>query len=161
MLYQKLLSGGAAIVTDVVGNMRFVTYKPQNGTVNATLSDDILFNNTRIFIKSDGKIGIGTSNPDNNYLLDVRGAAHFCKVVVKSPGWCDFVFNDDYKLMPLNELKHYIATHKHLPGIPTEKEVQENDIDLANMNKLLLQKIEELTLYILQQQEEIEKLKSK
>jgi hypothetical protein len=82
-------------------------------------------------------------------------------VVVKSPGWCDFVFDNNYRLMPLNELKSYLEANKHLPGIPSEKEVQENDIDLAKMNKLLLQKVEELTLYILQQQEEIEKLKSK
>jgi len=62
--------------------------------------------------------------------------------------------------MPLYELKKYIELNKHLPDIPTEKEVLENDIDLAKMNALLLQKIEELTFYILKQQEQIDQLKN-
>ena len=90
-----------------------------------------------------------------------RGTAHFCKAIVKSPGWCAFVFDNNYHLMSLNELKSYIEAHKHLPGIPTEKEIQENDLDLAKMNQLLLQKVEELTLYIIKQQEQIDQLKNK
>ncbi len=154
-------NGGAAIISDITGNLLFVSNKPQSGNGNTTLNENEVIDKTRLFIKYNGSVGIGTTSPDNGYLLDVRGAAHFCKVVVKSPGWCDFVFDNNYRLMPLNELKSYLEANKHLPGIPSEKEVQENDIDLAKMNKLLLQKVEELTLYILQQQEEIEKLKSK
>lgn len=69
-----------------------------------------------------GSVGIGTTSPDGSYILDVRGSAHFCKAIVKTPGWCDFVFDNNYHLMPLNELKSYILTNKHLPIFqPTKK----------------------------------------
>jgi hypothetical protein len=61
--------------------------------------------------------------------------------------------------MPLNELKSYLTINNHLPNVPSTSQVQEEGIDLAEMNKTLLQKVEELTLYILQQQEEINEIK--
>ncbi|MBN2668345.1 MAG: hypothetical protein JXR60_03865 [Bacteroidales bacterium] len=115
----------------------------------------------RLRIAYNGSVGIGTTSPDANYLLDVRGWAHFCKVVVQSgSGWCDYVFEDNYNLMPLHELKEYIQKEKHLPKIPTTNEVEENDVDLGEMNQLLLKKVEELTLYIIEQNERIEKLEN-
>ncbi|HOU98674.1 MAG TPA: hypothetical protein PLP65_07485 [Bacteroidales bacterium] len=152
-------NGGAAIISDISGNLLFVSNKPQSGSSNTILNENEVIAKTRLFIKYNGSVGIGTISPDDSYLLDVRGAAHFCKVVVKSPGWCDFVFSNNYELMPLNELKSYIEANKHLPGIPTEKEIEENDIDLTRMNQLLLQKIEELTLYVIKLQDEINILK--
>lgn len=89
----------------------------------------------------------------NNGLLRLR------KVRVDSDTWADFVFDEDYKLMPLDELKSYLTINNHLPNVPSTSQVQEEGIDLAEMNKTLLQKVEELTLYILQQQEEIEAIK--
>jgi hypothetical protein len=89
----------------------------------------------------------------NNGLLRLR------KVRVDSDTWADFVFDEDYKLMPLNELKSYLTINNHLPNVPSTSQVQEEGIDLAEMNKTLLQKVEELTLYILQQQEEINEIK--
>ncbi len=151
-------NGGAAMINDITGNLHFVTYRPQQGTTTATLSESDLIANVKMVITSNGRVGILTNDPQ--YELDVRGTAHFCRAIVKSPGWCDFVFDNNYSLIPLNELKSYIEANKHLPGIPTEKEVQENDIDLAKMNKLLLQKVEELTLYIIKQQEQIDQLKN-
>ncbi len=72
--------------------------------------------------------------------------------------WADFVFEPDYKLMPLNELETYIATNKHLPEVPSAQEIGENGFKLAEMDALQMQKIEELTLYILQLQEQITKM---
>jgi len=95
------------------------------------------------------RLGIGTSNPQ--YMLDVRGTAHFCEVRVKTESWCDFVFADNYKLPNLGELEEFIKTNRHLPGVPSEAEVIENGVDLGEMDKILLQKIEELTLIIIEQ----------
>jgi hypothetical protein len=72
--------------------------------------------------------------------------------------WPDYVFSTDYKLRPLNELKKFIEVNKHLPDIPSECEVEENGVNLLEMNVALLKKIEELTLYILEQEERISAL---
>jgi hypothetical protein len=68
----------------------------------------------------------------------------------------DYVFEDSYSLMPINELENYIKLEKHLPNIPTALEVKESGIDLGEMNRLLVEKIEELTLYLIEQQKQIE-----
>jgi hypothetical protein len=73
----------------------------------------------------------------------------------------DYVFEKDYPLMPLQELKAYIQKHKHLPKIPTAQEAQAYGVELGKMNELLLEKIEELTLYILQLEERIKKMEGK
>ena len=71
----------------------------------------------------------------------------------------DFVFEDDYELRPLHEVEQFINQNKHLPEIPSAKEMESEDgIGLAELNKLLLQKIEELTLYMIEQQKQIEEL---
>lgn len=84
-----------------------------------------------------------------------------CKelVVVDPTKWADFVFEKNYNLLSLSEVEKYIKQNKHLPSVPSEKEVKENGINTAEMDAILLQKIEELTLYILQQQKEIEALR--
>ncbi|KXX67794.1 hypothetical protein [Flammeovirga sp. SJP92] len=73
--------------------------------------------------------------------------------------WPDYVFGDNYELSSLKDLETYITMNKHLPEIPSIKEVDENGVELGNMNKLLLKKIEELTLYLIQQNKEIQELK--
>jgi hypothetical protein len=84
-----------------------------------------------------------------------------CKelVIVDPTKWADFVFEKNYKLLPLAEVEKYINENKHLPSVPSEKEVKENGINTAEMDAILLQKIEELTLYIMQQQKDIDALK--
>jgi hypothetical protein len=72
-----------------------------------------------------------------------------------SSGWADYVFAEDYTLKPLEELSSFIKTNKHLPNIPTAKEVEINGIELGEMNAKLLEKVEELSLYIIQQIKEI------
>ncbi|KXX66703.1 hypothetical protein [Flammeovirga sp. SJP92] len=116
-------------------------------------------------IKHNGNIGIGTnlsSNP-NNYKLAVNGTigAKAIKVEVTTNTWSDFVFNDGYKLKSLKEVEEFIKLNNHLPDIPKADDVEKNGINLVEMDAKLLQKIEELTLYIIEQQKEIEELKEK
>jgi hypothetical protein len=106
-----------------------------------------------------GKVGINVENPQN--ALDVNGTIHAKEVKIDLTGWPDYVFSNNYKLPALNELKLHIDENKHLPGIPTEMEVQENGVNLGEMQVKLLQKIEELTLYAIQQQEMIDRLNAK
>ena len=70
----------------------------------------------------------------------------------------DYVFKEGYNLMSLNDLKTYVNTQQHLPNIPSEKEFQKEGVDIGELNRLLLEKVEELTLYILQLEERISKI---
>ncbi|WP_238989918.1 hypothetical protein [Flavobacterium sharifuzzamanii] len=96
-----------------------------------------------------GNVGIGVTNPTNK--LDVKGTIHSQEVKVDMTGWSDFVFKKEYNLPTLEEVEKHIAEKGHLENIPSEKEVLENGINLGEMNAKFLQKIEELTLYIIQQ----------
>jgi len=115
-----------------------------------------------ITFNSNGDVGIGTTNPDSK--LSVNGKIHTKEVKVDLIGWSDFVFLNDYKLPTLAEVENHIKEKGHLKDIPSAKEVKKNGIFLGEMNSKLLQKIEELTLYTIQQEKEIvdlNKLKSK
>lgn len=115
-------------------------------------------NNTLVLGASGVKVGIGVSKPQ--YALTVAGEVGARSVNVTSETWSDFVFDDTYKLQSLPDLARFIRDNHHLPEIPSTKEVLENGIDLGKMDQKLLQKIEEITLYMLQQNEQIQKLKS-
>ena len=107
-----------------------------------------------------GKVGINTENTTSGYALAVDGGLITTKVYVQDvEDWSDYVFEDSYKLMPLHELKKYICDNKHLPEIPSESEIVGRGYDMHEMQNVMMKKIEELTLYTLQQQEEIEALR--
>lgn len=112
-----------------------------------------------LLASSGGNVGIGTTNP-GSYKLAVNGKIRAKDVVVET-GWSDFVFEDDYELKPLNEVEIFIQTHKHLPDIPSAEEVSENGVALGDMQALLLQKIEELTLYMIEMDKENQALKAR
>jgi len=97
---------------------------------------------------NDGNVGIGTTTPDEK--LAVNGTIHAREVRVDLSGWPDYVFDKNYNLPSLEEIQKHIKEKGHLPNIPSAKEVAENGVELGEMNKLLLEKIEELTLYILE-----------
>ncbi|SHH87958.1 hypothetical protein [Flavobacterium defluvii] len=101
-----------------------------------------------------GNVGIGITNPTNK--LDVNGTIHSKEVKVDLTGWSDFVFKKDYDLPTLQEVEKHINEKGHLENIPSEEEVLKNGINLGEMNSKLLQKIEELTLYSIQQNKKIE-----
>ncbi|TRZ76100.1 MAG: hypothetical protein D4R97_01355 [Bacteroidetes bacterium] len=104
------------------------------------------------------KVGIGVMVPHS--ALAVNGEITAKEVEVTLDGWPDYVLNDNYNLRPLKDLENYIQVNKHLPEIPTEKEVKDQGVKLGEMNALLVKKVEELTLYIIKMQKEIEELKA-
>jgi hypothetical protein len=126
-------------------------------------------------IYTNGKVGINTSTFPNqvgdvnvsSYSLFAKGGILTEEVrVALSSEWADFVFNKEYKLESLKNAEKFIIENKHLKDVPSAKEVEKNGIELGEMNKILLLKIEELTLYLIDinkkiesQNAEIEKLK--
>ena len=117
--------------------------------------------NNKLPLTLNGHVGINTTNDLTNYqyALTVDGGILTDRVLIKSVDeWYDAVFADSYRLMPLCELKDFVAAHHHLPEVPAESEVMEQGYDMGEMQGLLLKKIEELTLYILQQEERIAEL---
>jgi hypothetical protein len=105
-----------------------------------------------------GNLSLGTTD-SKGYKLAVNGNMIANSVTVKMYPWADFVFKKEYNLRSLPEVKAYIDKNHHLPEIPSELEVIKNGLDLGQMNKLLMQKVEELTLYLLEQHQQIETLK--
>ncbi|SHN16116.1 hypothetical protein [Chitinophaga sp. CF418] len=99
----------------------------------------------------NGNVGIGTTDT-KGYKLAVNGDAMFTRIQVKAyANWPDYVFGESYKLMPLQELEAYVKKNNHLPDVPSAKEIEEEGINVAEMNKILLQKIEELTLHVIEE----------
>ncbi len=130
---------------------------------NATVATNswALWANGKSHFKNDVLIGHTTSIP--GYKLSVDGSIISEEVKVQmSENWPDYVFDQEYDLMPLDEVNEFIKEKNHLPGVPSAAEVsEENGFHLGEMNRVLLEKVEELTLYILQQQEELEKQKKR
>ncbi|MBP5644213.1 MAG: hypothetical protein J6X10_08320 [Bacteroidales bacterium] len=114
-------------------------------------------------ISMKGKVGVNIDNSftgDYNYTLAVKGGILTTEVFVKEVDeWHDHVFSDDYKLMSLNDLADYIHANGHLPEMPTETDVLENGYNMVEMEGALLKKIEELTLYAIELQRELESQK--
>jgi trimeric autotransporter adhesin len=133
-------SNGKALSVDATGNVVLV---PAGGT--ATQSN--------YFATS---VGIGVQ-PNTAYMLSVCGIVRAKEVTVET-GWCDYVFEKNYNLRSLPALKQYIATNHHLPEIPSAAEVAQNGVQVASMTSKLLLKVEELTLYVIKQNEKIERL---
>jgi len=99
-------------------------------------------------ILSGGNVGIGTINPQ--YKLDVYGTIHAHQVNVDLTGTPDYVFDKDYHMPTLSETAAYIDKNHHLSEIPSAAEITKNGLNLGEMNKLLLKKVEELTLYLIE-----------
>ncbi|GEP88827.1 hypothetical protein SAMN05660909_01299 [Chitinophaga terrae (ex Kim and Jung 2007)] len=133
--------------------------------IGAANSGNIIFENGRngtainssMVIANNKNVGIGIDNP--TYKLTVNGTIGARRVKVTQETWADYVFHPNYQLPSLASVEQFIKTNKHLPDIPSEKEVTEKGIDLGEINKLYLQKIEELTLYIIDLQKQINALK--
>ncbi len=102
-----------------------------------------------------GDVAIGTSSVPSGYKLAVEGKIRTREVRVDQDTWPDYVFQKDYDLPTLKEVKRYIDEHGHLPNIPSAEEVEANGVELGEMNKLLLEKIEELTLHVIRQNNEL------
>jgi hypothetical protein len=132
--------------TGAAGAIRFFT---ENGTSA----------NEKMRVDASGNVGIGVTAPTEklsvngnvyaNGNISAYGIVKTKKVVVTQTAWPDYVFTDDYKLATLSSLESYIRTNRHLPGVPSVKDVEENGISVGDNQALLLRKIEELTLYVI------------
>ncbi len=105
----------------------------------------------------DGNVAIGTTTVQSGYKLAVDGDIITRKVRVEQTSWPDYVFKKDYPLPTLEQVREHIRQKGHLPNIPSAKEAEEKGVELGEMDRLLLKKIEELTLYILLQEERLDK----
>jgi hypothetical protein len=122
-------------------------------------SNESVVPTTFLRILPSGNVLIGeTSQVNSSYKLDVSGNVRANELVVNSTG-ADFVFKPGYALMPVHELEKYLRTWHHLPGIASAEEMSEKGLNVGEAQKLLLQKVEELTLYMLKQQKQIDQLK--
>ncbi|SHN46181.1 hypothetical protein [Chitinophaga sp. CF418] len=113
----------------------------------------------KMIVTGAGSVGIGTLTP-GTYMLAVEGTIGARKVKVTQSAWADFVFEPAYKLPSLAELEAYIKANKHLPDVPSAEEVSKEGIDVGEMNKILLQQIEELTLHLIEQDKSIKDQKA-
>ncbi|MBS1918296.1 MAG: hypothetical protein JST87_18665 [Bacteroidetes bacterium] len=139
-----LLFGGSAVGNGTFG---FVIAPWANATTGMRLDQN-------------GNVGIATANTQG-YQLAVNGSAVFTKAVVKLYNtWPDYVFDPKYSLPSITELEEYIQKNKHLPEVPSSADIEKNGVDLGANQAQLFKKIEELTLYIITQNKEIENLKN-
>lgn len=110
---------------------------------------------------ANGNVGIGTNKTNDGYKLSVNGSVRAEEVKVYT-GWADYVFSEGYELPNYTQLREFIETNHHLPGLPSEEEIEKNGgIELGNISTLQQEKIEELFLYVLQLEERIRELESK
>ncbi len=114
--------------------------------------------NLRMVILDNGNVGIGINNPAQK--LAVNGTIRARELVVETSGWPDYVFARNYRLRPLAEVEQFINTHHHLPGMAPAAEMEKNGVALAEVTTKMMQKIEELTLYVIRQEKQIQVLQA-
>jgi len=128
-------------------------------SISFYLSDNDLDMASKFTMRSNGNVGIGIEYP--NEKLAVRGTIRAQEIKVETANWPDYVFTDEYQLPTLKETAEFIDKNKHLPGVPKATEVEENGLSLGEMNRILLQKIEEMTLHLIKQQQQIKDMQDK
>jgi len=152
-------TGNDIINKSATGNLRlgWGTYGISGGAVFGTDGDQPLIFATayaeKMRLNASGNLGIGTSQPSEK--LSVNGNVRAKKVIVSQSGWPDYVFDSSYSLRSLSEVETFIAKNKHLPDMPSAKEVEVKGVSVGDNQALLLKKIEELTLYLIEQDKKI------
>lgn len=154
----NLIPDGFSRLNNALGQS-FIRFLPNGGAMefNTTNNSGTTYYQS-MFLK-EGMLGIGTNSPSEK--LTVNGNIRTKKIIVTQTGWADYVFQKGYKLRTLSEIDKYIRIHKHLPDVPTEKQISENGLNVGDTQVLLLKKIEELTLYIIELKKEIAKKQDK
>jgi len=104
----------------------------------------------------DTKLSIGTE--DDTYPLNVKGTIRSAELIVETGWWPDYVFAKDYNLKPIEEVEKYIVAHNHLPNVPPASEIQENGLKVSEISTKMMEKIEEMMLYIIEQNKQIKDL---
>lgn len=154
-LHQNVSRNFEIMTTDKDGKLAFRQF---NQHTNNWTSWKILLDNSGGYlnINNDGTVGVNTTDT-KGHTLAVNGDIIAEEVLVASYNdWPDYVFANDYKLKSLEELEQFIQVNNHLPNIPDASEIKENGISLGEMDAKLLEKIEELTLYVIQLKKELE-----
>lgn len=147
-------------------NVNTRKYEIRSGVGNAEFlnSGNFTFSNTgNILLNNTGNVGIGMGavSIPAGVKLAVNGKINCKEIEVTLSGWSDYVFEDNYRLRSLDDVEYFIKENKHLPEIPSEIEVLDKGVNLGEMDALLLKKIEELTLYMIQLKNENEDLKAR
>ena len=146
--------GGIIVATNVGGISGGIgTYSPH---IMRIYANSVAVMN----IDPTGNVGIGVFNPLAGYKLSVNGNIKAKELVIETTGWPDYVFGADYKPLPLRELEAYIDQHHHLPNIPSAAELEKSGVAVGEMQKKMMEKIEELTLHILELNKRIESLEN-
>lgn len=168
----NLLAGTSpkAVIVNANGTLSSVQYSAfqdhlgnHMATQNINLNGKKIINGTSdlggIFVASNGNVRIGQGTAIPSKALEVNGGIRSKEVIVEVSNWSDFVFEKDYPLLSLSETERFIRQNGHLPNVPSAKTVQDNGVSLGEMNALLLQKIEELTLHLIELEKQIHELK--
>ena len=165
-------NGGATIYGDIYGALRFSTIPKTGGVNQVGVKDTDVKKNTRLFIHQDGSVGVGTEAPtarltvnaiadetvlsinkpslsEDVFRVTGDGVVFATRVRVRTIPFPDYVFDSSYELIPLTQLENYITKNKHLPNMPTANEVEEDGMDIGEVNRVLVEKVEELTLYMI------------
>jgi len=160
-------SDNALVISELGNSQKIYLHLAKNGTTEYgyfNLGGGTQIRGNGQLSTFDGRMAIATTST-GSHKLAVGGSIGAREIKVEATGWSDFVFENDYNLRTLEEVEQHINENGHLPEIPSETEVTENGINLGEMDAKLLQKIEELTLYLIEQnkqnkeqQERIEKL---
>ncbi|SKD07866.1 hypothetical protein SAMN05660461_3849 [Chitinophaga ginsengisegetis] len=149
-------TGPAAEIGISAGRAAFIGFDRTPGATKylpVLLSGGTTATNQKTLIITDAGVGIGTLTPQSE--LSVKGTITAQRVKVTQTGWADYVFHKNYQLPSLAEVEAYVRSNQHLEGIPSAAEVEKEGIDVGEMNKKLLAKVEELTLYLIEQNKKI------
>lgn len=141
---------GIGIYSNIYNKDVFTVYGNGKTVISNQTADILTLENNGRFTISNGTEKI--------FQLESDGLLRGRRIKLDTDTWADYVFDANYNLMPLHELRTFIQTENHLPNVPSQEEVVENGVDLGQMNVILLEKVEELTLYLLEQNEKLEAL---
>jgi hypothetical protein len=162
--YQDMLQTcNLSLSGNVNAEFMYFRFDTQKWEMRAGVADVEFLNTGKISLNNGGAVGIGmgvTAIPAGAKLA-IAGKVVCKEIEVTLTGLPDFVFSSDYKLRSLYDVENFININKHLPEVPSAKEVVENGLNLGDMNATLLQKVEELTLYMIQLQKENDALKAR
>ena len=144
------------------GSTPFIDFSRNPGDFDARIilwnNHTLRFEGANLFVHNNQKVGIGVENPTHK--LEVNGVIKAKEIIVETAGFPDYVFLDDYSLMPLEEVETFIQTNGHLPNIPKGESIEQSGIELGEMQRLMVEKIEEITLHMIEQKKRIDALEA-